>query len=198
MSSPHTGQAPAGESTALIIVDVQKDFCPGGSLATARGAEVAQAIAKFVEGHHGYYGQIVATKDWRIDPGDHFSEHPDFVDSWPVHCVKDSEGAQFHPEVEPVTQYLDATFTKGEYAAAYSGFEGVREGEGLASWLREKGITTIHVCGIATDFCVRATASDGLTEGFSVTVLKQLVAAVDEANGEKALAELEQQGARIA
>jgi len=196
-TNAHTGNAPAGEKTALIIVDVQNDFCPGGSLATARGADVAQAIARFAGGHHGYYGHIVATKDWHIDPGSHFSENPDFVDSWPVHCVKDTEGAAFHPHLAPAEQYIDAVFTKGEYSAAYSGFEGACDGEGLGAWLRERGITHLHVCGIATDFCVRATALDGLKEGFDVSVLKSLVAAVDEEAGEKALAEIAEHGGHV-
>ncbi|WP_236589125.1 isochorismatase family protein [Corynebacterium glucuronolyticum] len=196
-TATHTGNAPAGENTALIIVDVQNDFCPGGSLATERGADVAAAIASFVAGHRSYYGAIVATKDWHIDPGTRFSDHPDYVDTWPVHCVKGTEGAALHPALAPAEKYIEATFTKGEYSAAYSGFEGACDGESLGDWLHARGITHLHVCGIATDFCVRATARDGLKEGFDVSVLKELVAAVNEDNGAKALEEIAAQGGHV-
>lgn len=110
-------------SKALIIVDVQNDFCEGGSLATARGAEVASLISEFVENNHHRYDAIVATQDWHIDPGSHFSDTPDFVDSWPVHCVAKSKGAQIHENLD--TDYIEAYFRKGRYEAAYSGFEGL-------------------------------------------------------------------------
>ena len=105
-------------SKALIIVDVQNDFCEGGSLATARGAEVASLISEFVENNHHRYDAIVATQDWHIDPGSHFSDTPDFVDSWPVHCVAKSKGAQIHENLD--TDYIEAYFRKGRFEAAYS------------------------------------------------------------------------------
>ncbi|KAA9395666.1 isochorismatase family protein [Kocuria coralli] len=109
--------------TALIVVDVQNDFCEGGSLAVTGGAAVAAAISEYVEDHHADYAAIVATQDWHVDPGSHFSETPDYVDSWPVHCVAESPGAEPHPEFE--TDRIEAWFRKGEFEAAYSGFEGV-------------------------------------------------------------------------
>ena len=91
---------------ALIIVDVQNDFCPGGALATQQGANVASLISEYVEEHHHQYDAIVATQDWHIDPGDHFSDTPDYVNSWPVHCVANTEGAEIHPNLD--TDYIEA------------------------------------------------------------------------------------------
>jgi nicotinamidase/pyrazinamidase len=110
-------------SRALIIVDVQNDFCEGGSLAVEGGADLAAEISEYVDAHHGQFDHIVATQDWHIDPGPHFSEDPDFVDSWPRHCVAGSRGAELHPDLD--TEYIQAYFRKGQYTAAYSGFEGL-------------------------------------------------------------------------
>ena len=110
-------------SRALIIVDVQNDFCEGGSLAVEGGAELAGAISEYVDAHHGQFDHVVATQDWHIDPGTHFSDDPDFVDSWPKHCVAGTRGAELHPDLD--TEYIQAYFRKGQYTAAYSGFEGL-------------------------------------------------------------------------
>jgi nicotinamidase/pyrazinamidase len=110
-------------SRALIIVDVQNDFCEGGSLAVAGGAELAGAISEYVDAHHGQFDHIVATQDWHVDPGAHFSADPDFVDSWPKHCVAGTRGAELHPDLD--TEYIQAYFRKGQFTAAYSGFEGL-------------------------------------------------------------------------
>ena len=110
-------------SRALIIVDVQNDFCEGGSLAVEGGAELAGAISEYVDAHHGQFDHVVATQDWHIDPGAHFSDDPDFVDSWPKHCVAGTRGAELHPDLD--TEYIQAYFRKGQYTAAYSGFEGL-------------------------------------------------------------------------
>ena len=174
---------------ALIIVDVQHDFCPGGALATERGNEVADRIGA----PQPSYDTVVATQDWHIDPGTHFSENPDFVDTWPAHCVADSFGAAMHEAIGPAQAY----FKKGEYTAAYSGFEGAADGVPLAEWLREHDITAVDIVGIATDHCVRATAADALAEGFTVRVLADYCAPVDEARGAAALEELEKAGATI-
>ena len=115
---------------ALIVVDVQNDFCEGGSLAVAGGASVASSVSALM----GSYDHVVATKDYHVDPGDHFGNPPDFVNSWPVHCVVGTGGVEFHPALS--TDRIEAVFTKGEHAAAYSGFEGVSGSQGLASWLR--------------------------------------------------------------
>jgi len=110
-------------SRALLIVDVQNDFCEGGSLAVAGGAELAGEISEYLDAHHGQFDHVVATQDWHIDPGTHFSEEPDFEDSWPRHCVAGTRGAELHPNLDP--EYIQAYFRKGQFAAAYSGFEGL-------------------------------------------------------------------------
>ena len=176
-------------SRALIIVDVQNDFCEGGSLAVAGGAAVAKGISLVLDKAGARWDHVVATKDWHIDPGTHFSDTPDFVDSWPVHCVAGSAGSDFHPEL--VTDRIEKVFHKGEYRAAYSGFEGHGEdGETLAGWLRAKGVTDVEVVGIATDHCVRATALDAAREGFNTTVVLELTAGVARATTEAALEQL--------
>lgn len=186
--------------TALLIVDVQNDFCPGGALATTRGDEVATRIAELISGTDGHareYDYVVATQDWHIDPGAHFSETPDFVDSWPEHCVAGSEGAQIRRPVP--TDQIDQFFKKGHYTAAYSGFEGVNDADqGLANWLREHDIARLEVCGIATDHCVRATVLDALKEGFEVRVLQDMCSPVDDARGADALREMQNAGAALA
>lgn len=165
---------------ALVIVDVQNDFCEGGSLAVAGGAAVARAITDLLAGPGGArYDHIVATLDFHVDPGTHFSPEPDYVSSWPVHCVADSAGAQLHPDLD--TGRIDGIFRKGEYTAAYSGFEGSTEaGESLQRWLTERTVTEVDVTGIATDYCVLATAADAAAAGFRTTVLLDLTAGVAE------------------
>lgn len=164
-------------SNALIIVDVQKDFCEGGSLAVAGGAGVAAGISRLLAAEPDRWDHVVATKDYHIDPGTHFADSPDYVSTWPRHCVVGTPGSEFHPEL--ATDRIEAIFHKGEYAAAYSGFEGhADDGAGLAEWLRQRGVERVDVVGIATDHCVRATALDAAQEGFATTVLLDLTAAV--------------------
>lgn len=161
---------------ALIVVDVQNDFCEGGSLAVAGGAATAGRISDLLAGEHGY-DVIVATRDHHIDPGDHFAPEPDFRDTWPVHCVAGTPGADFHPEL--TFRAFDAVFYKGQHEAAYSGFEGATtRGDSLADWLKAQDMEQVDVCGIATDHCVRATALDAAEAGFETTVLLGLTAAV--------------------
>lgn len=166
---------------ALIVVDVQNDFCEGGSLAVAGGASVAADIAALLSGDHGY-DVVVATRDQHVDPGAHFSPTPDFRDSWPAHCVAGTPGAQFHPALGAPA--FDGVFDKGAFSAAYSGFEGteVATHATLADFLRSRGVTEVDVCGIATDYCVKATAVDAAAEGFATTVVLGLTAAVAPAN----------------
>jgi nicotinamidase/pyrazinamidase len=180
---------------ALIVVDVQNDFCEGGSLPVSGGASVAHRISELL--HHWTrgdpkapdYAVAVATQDHHVDPGSHFSDHPDYVDTWPPHCVRGTDGMAFHPNLDP--QPFDAIFLKGEHAAAYSGFEGVTgSGAGLAEWLRGHDITDVDVCGIATDHCVLATALDAVREGFEVRVFTDLCAGVAPETTERALTEL--------
>ncbi|WP_035302989.1 isochorismatase family protein [Actinokineospora inagensis] len=174
-------------TSALVVVDVQNDFCEGGSLAVTGGAAVAAAISAHVAAHR--YDHVVATRDFHIDPGSHFSDTPDYVDSWPVHCVVDTAGASFHPALDVAP--IEAVFAKGAYAAAYSGFEGVGPGGvSLADWLRERRVDRVDVVGIATDHCVRATAIDAAAAGFTTTVLLDLTAGVAAATVESALTSL--------
>ena len=164
-------------SRALIVVDVQNDFCEGGSLAVAGGAGVAASVSVFLA--TASYDVVVATRDHHIDPGPHFSDAPDFVDRWPPHCVAGTPGADFHANL--TWRSFDGVFDKGEYAAAYSGFEGAdhsRGGVRLEEFLRAHGVTEVDVCGIATDYCVNATALDAARLGFDTTVLLDLTAAV--------------------
>ncbi len=172
---------------ALIVVDIQNDFCPGGSLGTARGAEVAAAVSAYLRSvPAGTYVAVVGTRDHHIDPEGHFAQEgtvPDFEETWPVHCVAGTPGAEPHPDLD--TSLIDAWFLKGEHTAAYSGFEGHLEGaEGLlAGWLRARGVTDVDVCGIATDFCVRATALDAVAEEFGVRTLTDLCSPVTPGGG---------------
>ncbi|MFJ3938931.1 isochorismatase family protein [Streptomyces parvus] len=185
---------------ALIVVDVQNDFCEGGSLAVAGGADVAAAITDLIGDAQPAYHHVVATRDHHIDPGDHFSPNPDYVDSWPVHCVAGTEGVGFHPNFAPAVASgaIDTVFDKGAYSAAYSGFEGSDEnGTGLAQWLRDREVTEVDVVGIATDHCVRATALDAAREGFVTHVLLDLTAGVSGATTERALAELRTAGVKL-
>jgi nicotinamidase/pyrazinamidase len=173
---------------ALIIVDVQNDFCEGGSLAVAGGAAVAAGISLVLDRAGDRWDHVVATRDWHIDPGAHFSTHPDFVESWPAHCVVGTNGSEFHPELN--TSRIEAVFHKGEHAAAYSGFEGhTEDGQSLADWLRARSVTEVEVVGIATDHCVRATALDAVAAGFTTTVILELTAGVAQATTDAALEE---------
>ncbi|WP_030971074.1 isochorismatase family protein [Streptomyces sp. NRRL S-1824] len=185
---------------ALIVVDVQNDFCEGGSLAVVGGADVAAAITDLIGEAQAGYRHVVATRDHHVDPGDHFSEHPDFEHSWPAHCVAGTEGVGFHPNFAPAVASgaIDAVFDKGAHAAAYSGFEGLDEnGVGLARWLRDRDVTEVDVVGIATDHCVRATALDAVREGFTTHVLLDLTAGVAAATTGQALEELRGAGVEL-
>lgn len=197
---------------ALIVVDVQNDFCEGGSLAVAGGAAVAAAVADHIAAHRRDYATVVATADWHIDPGAHFSDTPDYVDSWPVHCVAGSPGAAFHPGLEPALPHVEAVFHKGEYAAAYSGFEGAtpladdassgptgpEERVPLGAWLADAGVDEVDIVGIATDYCVRATALDALAAGLKTRVLLDLTAGVAPDSTSRTLADLREAGAELA
>lgn len=191
----------SGSPRALIVVDVQNDFCEGGSLAVTGGAAVAADIAAHIQDHTGGYAAIVATADWHIDPGAHFSDSPDFVDSWPRHCVVGTPGADFHPAFAAALGKVEAVFRKGEYTAAYSGFEGsAARGAGqigLTAWLRERGVGAVDVVGIATDHCVRATALNAVRDGFDTRVLADLTAGVAPEPTARALQELRAVGASV-
>ena len=184
-----------GPMRALIIVDVQNDFCEGGSLAVTGGAAVARAISEHVSSDHGY-GHVVATKDFHVHPGSHFSDHPDYVDSWPPHCVAGTPGADFHPDLD--TSTVEAVFFKGAYTAAYSGFEGADDaGTPLADWLRGHGIDEVDVAGIATDYCVHATAADAARAGWRTRVLLDLTAGIGPESIARAIEDLRAEGVEL-
>ncbi|MFC0582604.1 nicotinamidase [Micrococcoides hystricis] len=208
-------------SRALIIVDVQNDFCEGGSLAVSGGAATAEAISELLA--ETDFDAVATTRDWHIDPGNHFAAEgaePDYVKTWPAHCVARTPGAELHENLE--TEDIDAEFLKGMYTDGYSGFEGrlgspdavpsgKRENMGaddgsaaiaenapdLDEWLRAEGIDELYVAGIATDHCVRATVLDGLEAGYEVTVLTDLIAGVDETASAEALDEMADAGAQL-
>jgi nicotinamidase/pyrazinamidase len=178
---------------ALVIVDVQNDFCEGGSLAVTGGAAVARALTEFLAGPAARYDHVVATQDFHIDPGRHFAAEPDFIDTWPAHCVAGTNGAAFHPDLDPAR--IEEIFRKGEYAAAYSGFEGASQtGQRLGDWLAKRGVTEIDVAGIATDYCVRATATDGSRAGLRTSVLLGLTAGVSSATTAVAIESMKADG----
>ena len=180
---------------ALVVVDVQNDFCEGGSLAVAGGADVAAAISAHVRAHAADYAHVVATRDHHVDPGGHFAEQPDFLETWPAHCVAGTDGAELHPNLDRAP--IEAVFDKGEYAAAYSGFEGAADGVPLADWLRSRGVDAVDVVGMATDYCVRATALDAVGNGFATRVLLDLTAGVAEASTDAALEQLRTAGVEL-
>ena len=180
---------------ALIVVDVQHDFCEGGSLAVTGGAAVAAAITEHVRTAAGDYAHVVATRDHHIDPGHHFADQPDFLETWPAHCVVGTGGVELHEALD--REPIEAVFDKGEYAAAYSGFEAKADGVALADWLRERGVDAVDVVGLTTDFCVRATALDAVGNGLVTRVLLPLTAGVADGSTEAALEQLRTAGVQL-
>jgi nicotinamidase/pyrazinamidase len=178
-----------------LIVDVQRDFCEGGSLPVVGGADVAERITKYLEKYADDYAIVVATRDWHEDPGTHFSEIPDYRDRWPPHCVAGTVGAQFHPSFD--LSRVTTVVSKGRRSAAYSGFEGDDAGQDLASILRRHRVREIDVCGLATDHCVRATALDAVRHGFEARLLLGLCAGVAPETSAAAVAELETAGVKV-
>jgi len=182
---------------ALLVVDVQPTFCEGGSLPVEGGNGVAKDIAAFLKSDHGYK-YVVTTQDWHIQPGPHFAESPDYVDSWPKHGLAGSKEAELHPELVNVMHHITHKVKKGMFNAAYSGFEGVDEQErGLNKTLKRNHVTHIDVVGLALDYCVKATAIDSVHHGYETRVLTQLSAAVSPENVESTISELEKAGVGI-
>ncbi|MGB3763666.1 MAG: isochorismatase family protein [Ornithinimicrobium sp.] len=185
----------------LVIVDVQHDFCEGGSMPVDGGIDVASRISDYVVAHAESYAAIAATADWHVDPGSHWSTEPDFQDSWPVHCEVGTVGSEFRPELDPALAHVQAVFRKGEHVAAYSGFEGSVEIAGdvvlLAAWLHEHDVDDLDVVGIATDHCVRATALDAVTEGFRTHLLLDLTVGVSPDTTERAIERMRDEGVLI-
>jgi nicotinamidase/pyrazinamidase len=185
-------------SRGLLIVDVQNDFTEGGALGVDGGAAVAQRITDHLAAHGGDYALIAASRDWHDggnDNGGHFATDaaPDFTVTWPVHCVGGTPGAEYHPALD--ASAIEVHVKKGQGRPAYSAFEGVTDdGRSLAEVLAERGVTDLDVVGIATDYCVRASALDALESGERVRVLTDLVAGVAPATSAAALEEFRSVG----
>lgn len=188
---------------ALLIIDVQNDFCEGGSLAVDGGGAVAAGISEHLAEHGERYDHVLATRDLHEDPGEHFdTEDPDFEVSFPPHCEVETPGASFHPALD--VRRIEEVFSKGRFEPAFSGFEGwaglrgeEADGPRLAQWLADHDVDELEIVGLATDFCVRATALDAAEQGFTTTVLSDLVAAVDPSATEKVFEELRDAGVAI-
>lgn len=190
-------------SEVLIIVDVQNDFCEGGSLAVNGGSRVAADIAEHVKEYE--YDAIVTTQDWHIEPEGHWSENPDYVDTWPVHCAAGTKGAALHPALAPIRHKISEQFLKGQYKASYSGFDGIAVGsdsQTLDDWLvdfthKNPGALTVTVVGLALDYCVKATAIDAARKGWAPSVRTSLTAAVRPEDFDLVKQELEADWVRV-
>ena len=186
---------------ALLIVDVQNDFTEGGALGVIGGDAVATGITAHLAAHASEYAAVVASRDWHdadSDNGGHIAldAEPDFVDTWPVHCVAGTAGAEYDPGLD--TASITDHVKKGQGKPAYSLFEGAtEEGRTVAEILSGLGVTEVDVTGIATDYCVRASALDAIEHGIHVRVLTDLVAGVAPESSEAALAELAHAGADL-
>jgi nicotinamidase/pyrazinamidase len=185
---------------ALLVIDVQNDFTEGGSLAVKGGNVTATAIADYVRGRKGHYALVIASRDWHSPTGDnggHFAEKPDWVSTWPPHCVQGTTGAAYNPAIE--TSLIDVQIYKGDGVPAYSAFEGQTPGGAtLDAVLAKARVSHIDIVGIATDHCVRATALDGLQAGYAVTVLSDLCVGVSPDSSIAAIREMADAGIAIA
>lgn len=186
-------------SRALLIVDVQNDFCEGGSLACVGGAAVAAGVTEYLKAHKQDYDYVIASRDWHDADntnGGHFAAagaDPDWVDSWPVHCVAGSQGAEYHLGLDK--SLIDIHVEKGQGKPAYSLFEGTtNDGRTIASVFAELEIDSVDVCGIATDYCVLASSLDARNAGYEVRVLTDLIAGVSTDTSTAALQKLEAAG----
>lgn len=183
--------------TALLVVDVQPTFCEGGALGVTGGNALAARISAFIRSHRGRYTLIVTTQDWHIDPGSHFSDCPDYVDTWPPHGIAGSAEAELHPALAQLA--ADVTIKKGQFGAAYSGFEGTDpSGKPLATLLSEAEISCVEIVGIAESHCVRDTALDAQRLGFATLVLCDLTIPVTPEQGVAARAAMAQAGIQFA
>lgn len=195
---------------ALLVVDVQADFCEGGALAVQGGNDAAKRVADMVRDNPRTYNYVIASQDWHDAPPSsnmgHFAlppAQPNYATSWPVHCVRETEGAQLHDEILDVFKrgLIDFLVRKGTGCHSYSAFEGAvagaRREQPLLAVLRTYGITDIDVCGIATDYCVRATVLDSLGLQFKTRVLSELCAGVNPMNSAIAMEEMSDRGAYI-
>lgn len=185
---------------ALLVVDPQLDFVEGGSLAVQGGLQVAAMIARHVRHFRTEYHLVVASRDYHENAPDHISDKPDYINTWPPHCIVGTPGASFVPTIQNLVRekYIQEVVTKGRDKAAYSAFEGLdKRGHPLIDVLKEHRIDHIDICGIATDYCVRASALDARKHEFQVRVLVNLCAPVNEATGQQALEEMKAAGCQL-
>ncbi|MFE6971104.1 isochorismatase family protein [Isoptericola sp. NPDC057653] len=187
---------PAAAGRALIVVDVQPTFCEGGELAVDGGNQVAADVAAYVAAHRDRYEIVVTTQDWHVDPGDHFSDRPDFVDSWPPHGIAGTPNAELHPALAGL--HPDVSVKKGQYAHGYSGFEGTDDaGRTLEQALSDARVEAVDVVGLVESHCVRRTALDAVGLGLATRVLTDLTIPVSPEQGEQARAELAAAGVEL-
>ncbi|WP_369369771.1 isochorismatase family protein [Promicromonospora sp. Populi] len=174
---------------ALIVVDVQPTFCEGGELATEGANAIADRVAAYAATHRDRYVTVLTTQDWHIDPGEHFSETPDFVDSWPPHGIAGSPNAELHPALADLNP--DARLKKGQYSHGYSGFDGADEhGRTLETVLSDAEVTAVDVVGLVESHCVKHTALDARRAGLAARVLTDLTIPVSPEQGRLAEQEL--------
>ncbi|MEI8082174.1 MAG: isochorismatase family protein [Actinomycetes bacterium] len=173
---------------ALIVVDIQRDFCEGGALPVAGGQAIAERIADYVRDHHDNFDLVITTRDWHEgdnDNGGHFAKpgtEPNYRTSWPVHCVQNTEGAQYEPAIAAISDLIDAEILKGQGEPGYSGFSGAsKDGQTLDQLLADANITEAQVVGLVTGLCVRATAIDARQHGYRSVVLLDLCQGISDA-----------------
>lgn len=188
----------ASQQSALLVVDVQKDFCAGGALVVPDGDRVVPPLNRLISRFERRQAPVYASRDWHPAESSHFKAHGGI---WPVHCVADSEGARFHPGLQLSPQTI--IVSKGQLPSShgYSAFEGVTAaGRSLLDDLKQRGVTHLYVGGLATDYCVRHSVLDALTAGVEVTLLTDAIAGVDVTPGDsaRALEEMTHAGAKVA
>ena len=183
-------------SRAIVVVDPQPDFFEGGALPVPGATRTAEHIAEYLAAHGGDFSLKIVTQDWHLDPSEHWSDHPDFITTWPVHCVAHGDGARIHPAL--ANESWDVIVRKGQHEGAYSGFEGTSEsGSTLAEVLETAGVGVVTIVGFATDHCVKATALDARALGFEVKVALDLCAGVDPETTRHALTEMSNAGIEV-
>ena len=197
-----SGRASDTNKRALLAVDIQTDFCEGGALGVKGGGALARRVSEYLEKNRSRYKMVVASRDWHSREGDnggHFAvgdEKPDFLTTWPPHCIEDSPGADYHSAFSQtrITHHI----LKGQGSPGYSMFDGVdEEGRPLRAVLEGANISTVELVGIATEYCVRATAIDAIRNGYSVCIIRELVAPISLESGDLTLQELQLAGVSI-
>lgn len=186
----------ARRARAIIVVDPQPDFFEGGPLPIEGATRACEKIAAHLRDRGDRYSMTIVTQDWHVDPVGHWSKDPDYITSWPVHCVADSRGAEIHSSL--IDQDWDVVIRKGQYDAAYSGFEGTNDvGRSLANALSSAEVDAVTVVGFATDYCVLATALDARALGLEVDVVLDLCAGVADETTREAVAVMAEAGVTI-